>query len=540
MPRRLSTRPLALASILLPLACARPSPSGDTEAGTGTTSGSTTDATSGAGTTTGTTSGLTTEPTGGDTGTPEPEKATIVHVFDPVTLAGFEETLPCISWTLNNEKPLYVQAISLVNSGGFHHSNGFVVPEHVYDGPDGVWDCDERGFNTLIAATEGTVLFGQSTQSLVEEQRTNPGAVIKIPPHHRIVAELHLLNLGPFPFDAQLRVGLELIHPRDVDVVLTPFEFQYTDLEIPPQSEVRYAAVCEDFLREATKDRTRPFKLHWLLPHYHYLGNHFRFEVIGGPNDGEVLYQYDGFSASPSGKRFDPPIDLQQASGLKLVCGFKNWTNDTIYWGNGNGEMCIAFGFAEAAYITQAGADHGAADGLDGGVPLFSGSCLDLVIPKLPSQGPPTAEEIAAPLYVPPVDPEQQDLPPIPECEDTPADAEPLVEPTLANIRAALLVPACSFSACHGTGGAAGGLSFEGPDLHAALLGHEVTGNTDLPLVDPGNPEGSWLYQKLSRCTPTDRDGKPATHMPLNAPFLSDPRLVAMVREWIAAGASEG
>jgi hypothetical protein len=25
--------------------------------------------------------------------------------------------------------------------------------------------------------------------------------------------------------------------------------------------------------------------------------------------------------------------------------------------------------------------------------------------------------------------------------------------------------------------------------------------------------------------------------MPLNAPFLIDPRLVAMVREWIAAGA---
>lgn len=540
MPRRLSTRPLALASILLPLACARPSAETDTDLATGTTTtGSTTGATSSTGTTTGTTSGTGTEPTGTDTGAPEPEKATIVHAFEPIALAGFEEDLPCISWTLDNEMPLYVQSISLVNNGGFHHSNGFVVPEDLYDGPDGVWDCKERGFNTLIAATQGTVLFGQSTQSLVEEQRTAPGAVIKIPPRHRIVAELHMLNLGPFPFDAELRLGLELIHPRDVDIVLTPFELQYTALEIPPQSEVRYAAECDNFVRQATINGTRPFKLHWLLPHYHYLGNHFRFEVIGGPSDGEVLFQHDGFAASPSGKRFDPPIDLQQASGLKLVCGYKNWTNDTIYWGNGNGEMCIAFGFAEAEYVTQGGADAGAPQGLEAGVPLFTGSCFDVALPKLPSQGPPSAEEIAAPLYVPPVDPADQNLPPIPECVDTPADAAPLAAPTLANIRAALLVPACSFSSCHGTGGAAGGLNFEGPNLHADLLGHTVTSNTDLPLIDPGNPEGSWLYRKLAACAPTDKDGEPVTHMPLNAPFLSDPRLVAMVRAWIAAGAPE-
>lgn len=534
MSRRPSPRLLALASLLLPLACAR---APGTETGATQTTGETTGGSTGSTGSSSTSSTGADAPTGTDTGEPGPEKATIVHAFDPIVLAGFEESLPCISWTLDNEQPLYVQAVTLVNNGGFHHSNGFVVPEDVYDGPDGVWNCEDRGFATIEAATKGTVLFAQSTQSLVEEQRFGPGAVIKIPPRHRVVAELHMLNLGPLELAAELRASFELIHPRDVDVVLTPLAFQFTDLEIPPQSEVRYAAVCDEFMTKATKNGTAPFSLHWLLPHYHYLGNHFRFEVIGGPSDGEVLFQHDGFAASPVGKRFDPPVDLRDAAGLKLVCGYNNWTNNTVEWGNGAGEMCIAFGFAEAGLITQAAGENGMAAGVEDGVPMFESSCLTITAPKAPGQGPPTAEEIAGPLYLPPIDPDDQDLPPIPECEDTPADAAPLSEPTLANIRAALLVPACGFSSCHGSGGAAGGLSFDGADLHADLLNHAVVGNTDLPLVDPGNPAGSWLYRKLAECQPSDKDGNPVAHMPLNAPFLSDPRLVAMVREWIAAGA---
>lgn len=471
-----------------------------------------------------------------ETGEAPPETATIVHVFDPIPLAPFEESLPCISWTLANEQPLYVQAVTLVNAGGFHHSNGFVVPDDVFDGPDGVWNCADRGFDTIEAATKGTVLFAQSTQSLVEEQRFNPGAVIKIPPHHRVVAELHMLNLGPLELDAQLRTSFELIHPRDVEIVLTPFAFQYTDLDIPPQSEVRFKSECDDFMSKASVNGS-PFSLHWLLPHYHYLGNHFRFEVIGGPDDGEVLHVVDGFGASPVGKRFDPPVDLREAEGLRLVCGYDNWTDNQIEWGNGSGEMCIAFGFAEANLVTQAAGYAGVASGVEDGVPMFESPCATLVAAKPPGHGPPSADEIAGALYLPPIDPDDQDLPPVPACEDTPDSALPLAEPTLTNIHAALFVPACSFSSCHGSGGAAAGLSFEAPDLHAALLAHAVVDDTDMPLVQPGDPAGSWLYHKLARCEPSDLGGDVVSHMPLNAPFLADPRLVAMVREWIAAGA---
>lgn len=67
-------------------------------------------------------------------------------------------------------------------------------------------------------------------------------------------------------------------------------------------------------------------------------------------------------------------------------------------------------------------------------------------------------------------------------------------------------------------------------------MNHEVATPTEMPLVDPGNPGGSWLYQAVSRCQPQSDVG-PVSHMPLNSPTLLDPEVVAMLRVWIAEGA---
>jgi hypothetical protein len=474
------------------------------------------------------------EPGDGD-GDELPEVVTISHQFETITLDPFEERLPCISWTIDNEHPLYVQAVTLANTGGFHHSNGFVVPEDLYDGPDGVWNCKERGFDTVEAAIKGTVLFAQSTQSYVEEQRFNPRAVIKIPPKHRVVAELHMLNLSPSEIDTALRISLDLLHPREVETILTPLAMQYTDLAIPPLSESRFRAECDDYLKFANPNQS-PFLVHWMLPHYHYLGNYFGVEVLGGSLAGTMLHEITGFTAEPVGKRFDPPVDLADADGIRLTCGYDNWTDKIIGWGNGDQEMCILFGFVDFPLVTQATATSGSAIGPVDGIPTFEGSCFSLVVPKPAGHGPPTQAELDGELYLPPLDPNDQGLPPIPPCVDTPADAVASLEPTLTNVAANLFVPGCSFSSCHGGGGGAGGLNLDG-SLHAKLLGHTVVGNTDLPLVDPGNPEGSWLYQRISQCQPQDKNGNVVTHMPLNAPFLLDPGVIATVRDWISAGA---
>ncbi len=468
----------------------------------------------------------------------EPERVTITHEFGPGTLPPFAEHTPCVSWTLNNEQPVYVQAVTLSNLSSFHHSNWFVVPDSVYEGPDGYWECGERDFDELAAAQAGTVIFAQSTQSWVETQRTAEGAVIKVPAHSRLVSDVHLLNLAPREVVTNLWMSLELVHPRDVEVVLTPMRLSYLDLTIPAQKRSRHSSSCN--LRPTYEGYTgNPYdlKLHYALPHYHSLGDYFDLRMVGGPSDGEMLYQLEGFNAEANGKTYDPPLDLSVGDGLAFTCGYDNFRSEDVGWGFGDQEMCVMLLLVESQLLMDGSvlsASH-FVDQVDD-VAMYEGSCLTIGHAKNAEQGPPTQAEIDGPFYLPPQLDDDADLPPVPVCEDSDPSAAPLDEVTLANIRATLFAPACSFSACHGAGGAAG-LDLTTPDLHAELLGHQVTAAVSSPLVVPGDPDASWLYRMISQCEPTDDAGNVLAHMPRNAPVLMDDALVATVRAWIEAGA---
>ena len=106
----------------------------------------------------------------------------------------------------------------------------------------------------------------------------------------------------------------------------------------------------------------------------------------------------------------------------------------------------------------------------------------------------------------------------------------------MSTLRSTLFNPSCTFSSCHG-GKTPIYLPLDGADLHDVLLGEPTLAATDMPLVDPGDPDNSWLYQLVSRCEPRDDSDAPHIHMPFNAPTLLDDRTVATLRAWIEAGA---
>jgi hypothetical protein len=475
---------------------------------------------------------------GEDTSSVTPEGTIITHDFGTGTLQPFEEVLPCVSWTLHNERALYVQEVILSNEGSFHHSNWFVVPESAFDGGDGWWSCSSRGFNEITAAQLGTVLFAQSTQSYAERQRLTDGAVIKIPPRSKIVADVHLLNLAPREVETRLWLSLELLHPRDVDVVVTPFRLSYVDLDIPALAQSHHTGDCDFATRhESVTGDPLELELHYVLPHFHGLGNYFDLTLSGGARDGESIYRLEGFNGEPNGKTFDPPLDLSDIRGLRFTCGYDNWTDQNIGWGFGMQEMCVMLGMAKADLIFDATVLSGSqiVDVQDEVIEV-EGPCLVLSHPKHADQGLPTEKEVDAPLYLPPVDSSTVGIPPVPPCRNADSNAKPSIEPTLSSLREQIFVPACSFSACHGHGAIAG-LDLLSPDLHTALLGHSVLANTDLPLVAPGDPAGSWLYRLISECDPTDRAGNRVPHMPRNAPFLLEDDIIAALRVWIESGA---
>jgi hypothetical protein len=463
------------------------------------------------------------------------ELVSVTHDFGEFVIQPYQEVNNCVQWTLDNDAAVYVQNVTLSNLGYFHHSNWFVVPEEMYEGPDGFFKCSERGFDEIASAAAGTVLFAQSTQSFVEHQRTQDGAVVKIPPRHKVVAGTHLLNVGPAEVSTQLFMTLDIIHPRDVEVVLTPFRLSYLDLDIPALSQSRFTGVCNNF-GERIEDATgQPIdiKLHYVLPHFHYLGNYFNFTLTGGAFDNQTVYELDGFNGEANGRVFDPPLDLSGVTGLRYTCGYDNWRDVNIGWGIGDQEMCVMLGLAESKIMFDATVTGGtSAVGMTGDIFEYEGTAAILTLPKNPAQSMPTQQEIEGPLHVPPGS--DSDIPPIPECIDHDPTVAPTLTPTLTNVAAVVFAQSCMFNACHGTAGQAGGLNLQASNLHAELLGHEVTGNVGATLVEPGDPDNSWLYQIMANCVP---DGGSGSHMPLNAPILLDDRSIALVREWIAGGA---
>ncbi len=471
----------------------------------------------------------------------EPDnQAQVIHSFGEYELAAHEEVQPCVQWTLHNEKPIYINTVTLVNDGAFHHSNWFVVPEDKFTGPDGFYNCGERGFTELEAAVSGSVLFAQSTQSKFEEQPLPEGVVIKVPPHHKVVAGTHLLNLSAAPFHTELRMTLDIIHPREVEVVASAFRLTYSDLDIPAQSESRFTGECAfDLHYESLTGHPLDLKLYYALPHYHYLGNYFSLEVLGGPDDGMHLFELDGFNADANGQVFDPPIDLTDASGLKFTCGYNNWTNSNVGWGIGDQEMCVMLGLADGRALIDANVSGDSkVVGVDGGVVMNEGPCTILAAPIAELQGDPTQEEIDGPLYVPPSDPAEPSDP-VDPCIDIDPQGPAEGPVTLSSVRDTIFAANCVFSSCHGAQNPVAGLNLEAVDLHGELLNHPVLANTDFPLVDPGSPETSWLYTLVSTCEPLNRDGVAVHHMPLNSPRLLDAALVGKLRAWIEAGAPD-
>jgi hypothetical protein len=201
--------------------------------------------------------------------------------------------------------------------------------------------------------------------------------------------------------------------------------------------------------------------------------------------------------------------------------------------------MCVMLALIESEAIMGASVDIGSQFvGMEDGAQVWQGLCLGIGLPISEDQAMPTEQEILAPLYLPPVDPDDQGLPPVPECRDANAAVPPDGPATLSRIRDNIFAPACTFSSCHGMSAVAG-LDLLAGDLHAELMGHALLADVDDPLVAPGDPDGSHLYQRLAKCEPVDDGGNVLSHMPYNAPFLLTDAEVAMVREWIAAGAAD-
>ncbi len=281
----------------------------------------------------------------------------LLHEFPPVFVdVGGEVADVCQSWTLNNDEPLYVNAVRQTNEGGWHHSNWTFAPEEVFDGPDGTWDCSERGYSLQFAVAAGGVLFAQSTQAFEETQSFSEGAVIVIPPRSRITGNIHLLNVTPAPIENSLNMELGLLREEDVQVRLRPIGIFNTRIAADPQAQSRFSMSCdlaERFTNILQVDEMPDFSIYYVLGHYHAWGNYLNLSYIQPDGSERAIVEYESRPGDVLGVKLDPPMPSEGAVGMRLTCGYDNNTDETKTWGIGTLEMCAFFGYIDLELAFQ-------------------------------------------------------------------------------------------------------------------------------------------------------------------------------------------
>jgi len=101
---------------------------------------------------------------------------------------------------------------------------------------------------------------------------------------------------------------------------------------------------------------------------------------------------------------------------------------------------------------------------------------------------------------------------------------------TLAAIQNTIFTPTCAVSGCHSGFAASSGLALDDGAAFANLVGITSIQDSDFQLVNPGNPDDSYLVQKLEG-TASGGLQMPRNQAPLNAALIQN------VRDWISAGA---
>lgn len=272
--------------------------------------------------------------------------------FGPYDLAGGEEvTEDCVQITLHNETYIYINSVELTTGPGFHHSNWFYVPETTFAGEDGTYKCDDRNFNEPVAAIFGGVLFAQSTQAPHEVQKFPDGVVIKIPPHAKIVTQIHLLNPTDEALTVRPKIGVQPIAESEVTTLMAGISFQNQSLQLAPSSQSRFTTTCE--IGQKHREifgRDPDFKIYYALAHYHELATKLTIEAVKDNGDAAMIYSTEHNVGDVLGGMLDPQFSMSGYTKLRMSCEFTNPRADTVRWGNGNGEMCVFLAFSDSTY----------------------------------------------------------------------------------------------------------------------------------------------------------------------------------------------
>ncbi len=316
---------------------------------------------------------------------PQIEDVPDTFSFGPYTLGPSQEISDqCVQITLHNDAAVFVNQVELTTGVGFHHSNWFFVPENEFLGPNGenddaTFNCAAHKYSEPAAALFGGVLFAQSTQAPHETQAFPDGVALKIPPHSKLFAQLHLLNTGDTTLQLSPTIRIGQIPEAAVHTLLAGVSFEDEALGLPAHASSAFTLECDIAAKhESILGRAPDFKLYYALAHYHSLGTRLTVDAVRADGTSTNIFTTDNRAGDVLGGPIDPLFDFTGYATMRFSCQYENPRDQIVGWGIGDQEMCVFLAFSDSPYHWGGGATSRDAPGPGtdvGGVMTFAHHC---------------------------------------------------------------------------------------------------------------------------------------------------------------------
>ena len=163
------------------------------------------------------------------------------------------------------------------------------------------------------------------------------GVALKVPAGTGLDLNVHYANAGAAPITGEAAVNLFTIPVAQVTKVAQTLNWANQSITLPAGQRTTLEKVF------TVSDSTTIFAL---TSHTHRLGERFVVQVVGGPRDGETIYENTDWE-HPAFLILPQPVRLGPGQGLKSIVTYNNSTGTTVRFGlQSTDEMNIIFGYA--------------------------------------------------------------------------------------------------------------------------------------------------------------------------------------------------
>ncbi len=163
-----------------------------------------------------------------------------------------------------------------------------------------------------------------------------PGVALRLPPGAALDLNSHYVNRTDAELPGEVNANFHTVDSSAVVHVARPLFLSNFEITLPPRQRT---TLGRTFLMP------EPVTVFMVTSHMHERGERFVIRIVGGPRDGETIYETTSWSA-PDIVTLDPPVALAAGQGLRSEITWNNTTPRTIGFGlTSEDEMGIIFGY---------------------------------------------------------------------------------------------------------------------------------------------------------------------------------------------------